>query len=91
MSFLPAPAPARRRKWREGITITELCTAINTAKPRHLSLTAAIRVAVLQYYMDAATEPGHIMAGHGGLPAGFDRRLQRAPRKSPAHRERRRG
>jgi hypothetical protein len=41
--------------------------AIHTAKTRHLFLTVAIRVAVLQYYMDAATEPGHIMAGHGKI------------------------
>jgi predicted DNA-binding ribbon-helix-helix protein len=52
---------------REGITISELCTAINETKPRRLSLTVAIRVAMLQYYMVAATEPGHIIAGHGKI------------------------
>ncbi len=50
---------------REGITVHELCTAINAEKPRALSLATAIRRAVLQYYRDAATESGHAKAGHG--------------------------
>jgi hypothetical protein len=37
------------------------------AKPRRLSLTVAIRRGVPQYYRDAATEPGHITAGHGKI------------------------
>jgi predicted DNA-binding ribbon-helix-helix protein len=52
---------------REGITVNRLCTAIAAVKPRRLSLTAAIRLGVLQYYRDAATEPGHIIAGHGNI------------------------
>jgi predicted DNA-binding ribbon-helix-helix protein len=50
---------------RERITVHELCTAIHSEKPHALSLTAAIRLAVLQYYRDAATEAGHATAGHG--------------------------
>jgi predicted DNA-binding ribbon-helix-helix protein len=50
---------------REGVTVNQLCTAIAAAKSRRLSLTAAIRLGVLQYYRDAATEAGHILAGHG--------------------------
>jgi predicted DNA-binding ribbon-helix-helix protein len=51
---------------REGVTLDELGNAINSEKPRTLSLTVAIRVAVLRYFMDAATETGHDKAGHGG-------------------------
>jgi hypothetical protein len=32
-----------------------------------LSLTAAIRLGVLQYYRDATTETGYIMVGHGRI------------------------
>jgi predicted DNA-binding ribbon-helix-helix protein len=34
---------------RAGVTIHELCAAINAVKRRPLSLTVAIRIAVLQY------------------------------------------
>ena len=50
---------------RERITVQELCTAINAEKPRGLSLTTAVRIAVLRYYRDAATESGHAKARHG--------------------------
>jgi predicted DNA-binding ribbon-helix-helix protein len=50
---------------REAITLHELCTAIDAEKPRGLNLTVAIRAAVLQYYVDAATEAGHAKARHG--------------------------
>lgn len=52
---------------REGITVREFCTAIADQKPRHLSLTVAIRIGVLQYYMDATTERGQGIAGHGKI------------------------
>jgi predicted DNA-binding ribbon-helix-helix protein len=50
---------------RERVTVHELCAAVNSQKPPALSFTAAIRVAVLRYYHDAATENGHAKAGHG--------------------------
>ena len=50
---------------RECVTVHELCTAINAEKPRGLNLTTAIRIAVLRYYRDAATESGHAKARHG--------------------------
>jgi predicted DNA-binding ribbon-helix-helix protein len=40
---------------REGLAVHQLCAAIDTAKPRRLSLTVSIRLGVLQYYRDAAT------------------------------------
>ena|ERR1700689_5489335 len=49
----------------EGVTVHELCMTLNAAKPPSLSLTVAIRVGILQYYRDAATERGHRQAGHG--------------------------
>jgi predicted DNA-binding ribbon-helix-helix protein len=44
---------------RERVTVHALCTAVDSRKPRALSLTVAVRVAVLQYYRDVATDPGH--------------------------------
>jgi len=52
---------------REGVTVHKLCAAIDAAKPRHLSLSTALRLGVLQYYRDATTESGHIAAGHGTM------------------------
>jgi predicted DNA-binding ribbon-helix-helix protein len=49
---------------RERTNIHDLCTAINKERPLGLSLTAANRVAVLQYFRAAATEKGHARAGH---------------------------
>jgi len=50
---------------REQITVHEFCTAIDVVKPPAVSLTVAIRLGVLRYYRDAATESGHSQAGHG--------------------------
>ena len=38
---------------RERVSVHELCAAIDIVKPRGVSRTAAIRVAVLRYFMDA--------------------------------------
>ena len=40
----------------ENVTVHELCAAIEKVKPRGVSRTAAIRVAVLRYFMDATTK-----------------------------------
>ncbi|MGH6869428.1 MAG: ribbon-helix-helix domain-containing protein [Methylocella sp.] len=53
---------------REWVSVQELCGAINSAKQRPLTFSTAIRIAVLQYYYDAATEPGHQKAVHGASP-----------------------
>lgn len=51
---------------RENRTIHELCTEID--RRRHEStLTAAVRVYILGYFMAAATGPGHADAGHGPI------------------------
>jgi predicted DNA-binding ribbon-helix-helix protein len=50
---------------REGVTIGQLCAHIAAAKPPRLSFTAAIRLAVLQYYRDdGATDHGHLARRH---------------------------
>ena len=49
---------------REGRTINDLVTGIDEARVES-SLTAAIRVYLLTYYQGAATEEGHLKAGHG--------------------------
>jgi predicted DNA-binding ribbon-helix-helix protein len=53
---------------REELSLHEFCTAV--AKKRGaFSMTAAIRVYLLTYFRNAATELGHRGAGHGKLPA----------------------
>ena len=53
---------------REQRTLNELVTEI--ARDRRQSrLTAAIRVYLLYYFMAAATEEGHRLAGHGARRA----------------------
>jgi len=49
---------------REGLTIHELCTLVQDRR-QESTLTAAIRVFILIYFREAATEDGHELAGHG--------------------------
>jgi predicted DNA-binding ribbon-helix-helix protein len=57
---------------RERATIHQICTSISLQKKDDSSLTAAIRVYVMRYYRQAATEEGHNKAGHGyGLTLGL--------------------
>jgi predicted DNA-binding ribbon-helix-helix protein len=66
---------------RECCSIHELCSLIQTSKNRQSSLTAAIRVFLMLYYRAAATEKGHLQAGHGS----FERMQSRAHVKSTRH------
>lgn len=50
---------------REGYNVHDICTCIVERKPAAASLTAAIRVFLVNYYRLAATEEGHVRAGHG--------------------------
>lgn len=50
---------------REGHNVHDICTRIVERKPAAASLTAAIRVFLVNYYRLAATEEGHARAGHG--------------------------
>jgi predicted DNA-binding ribbon-helix-helix protein len=50
---------------REQRNLHDLCTAIDRSRECS-SLTAAIRVFVVRYFRAAATEEGHLLAGHGG-------------------------
>jgi predicted DNA-binding ribbon-helix-helix protein len=50
---------------REGKSVHEICTLVNTRKDLSRSLTSAIRVFLIAYYRSAATEDGHYRAGHG--------------------------
>jgi predicted DNA-binding ribbon-helix-helix protein len=49
---------------REGQSLHDLCTAVARRRGLH-SMTAAIRVYLLNYFRDAATEAGHRKARHG--------------------------
>ncbi|MCL2469367.1 MAG: ribbon-helix-helix domain-containing protein [Alphaproteobacteria bacterium] len=50
---------------REHITIHDIATIVSMRKAVNTSLTAGIRVFVMAYFRDAATEEGHSRAGHG--------------------------
>jgi predicted DNA-binding ribbon-helix-helix protein len=50
---------------REDCSIHDICTLISIRKNKKTSLTAAIRVFLMLYYRAAATEQGHVKAGHG--------------------------
>lgn len=50
---------------RENHNVHDICTRIVERKPAAASLTAAIRVFLVNYYRLAATEEGHLRAGHG--------------------------
>ncbi|MDD3371668.1 MAG: ribbon-helix-helix domain-containing protein [Alphaproteobacteria bacterium] len=57
---------------RERSPINKICTTVAMQKLKGTSLTAAIRVYVMRYFRLAATEDGHIKAGHGnGLNFGL--------------------
>ncbi len=51
---------------REHVSVNELCTLIQERGRRDgYTLTAAIRIYLLSYFRDAATDEGHLKAGHG--------------------------
>ena len=50
---------------REGHNVHDICTRIVERKPAAASLTAAIRVFLVNYYRLASTDEGHHKAGHG--------------------------
>ncbi len=50
---------------REECSVHEVCALVSIRKGRTTSLTAAIRVFIMLYFRSAATESGHISAGHG--------------------------
>ncbi len=50
---------------RESMTIHQLGTRIDRLRDKNCGLTAAIRVFLLAYFQEAATEEGHARAGHG--------------------------
>ena len=50
---------------RENMTVHQLGTRIDRLRDPRCGLTAAIRVFLLAYFQEAATEEGHARAGHG--------------------------
>jgi predicted DNA-binding ribbon-helix-helix protein len=69
---------------REGLAINELCTFVATVKNPALSLTAALRVAIANYFRHAATEEGHARAGHARRTLPLHAALGRSRQKSSA-------
>lgn len=59
---------------REGMSVHQLCTHIEVRRAGS-SRTAAVRAFVLSYFREAASDTGHVRAGHGamsqdGTPSG---------------------
>ena len=70
---------------RENCTIHDICTLISMRKNPKTSLTAGIRVFLMLYFRAAATEEGHVRAGHGNFEfmknrAGLADATMRKPR-----------
>ena len=59
---------------REKCKIHDICSLVYLRKSQLTSLTAAIRVFIMLYYRAAATEDGHLRAGHGR----FENMMRRA-------------
>ena len=54
---------------RERLSLHQICTSVSLQKPDRSSLTASIRVFVMRYFRNAATEDGHSKAGHSATTA----------------------
>jgi hypothetical protein len=53
--------------FRENHTLHELCGAIAKTKPSSMPLAAAVRTFLVDYFRAAASEEGHLRAGHGNF------------------------
>lgn len=53
---------------RERCTVHALCDVVSARKQPDTSLTAAVRVFIMAYFQAAATDDGHVKAGHGRGP-----------------------
>ncbi len=54
---------------RERLDINQICTYVARTKQARLSFSAALRMFLFSYFRSAATEHGHVMAGHGEMAA----------------------
>ena len=68
---------------RERVSLHDICTRVAEDKSDETSLTAAIRVYVMNYYRAACTEDGHMKAGHGsGMRMQLPPKMNVAPNMS---------
>lgn len=51
---------------RENLSVHELCTQIEVRRTGS-SRTAAVRAFILGYFREAASDTGHVRAGHGAM------------------------
>lgn len=61
---------------REQRSLHDICTQIDRER-RQSGLTAGVRVFILKYFREAATEEGHTLAAHrraGGAPLTLSKR-----------------
>ncbi|HYD31467.1 MAG TPA: ribbon-helix-helix domain-containing protein [Azospirillaceae bacterium] len=53
---------------REKLNTHQLCARIDESRGCNYSLSSAVRMHVLEYFVAAATEEGHLRRGHGSYP-----------------------
>lgn len=63
---------------RESLNVHQLCTHIEVRRGGS-SRTAAVRAFVLGYFRAAASDSGHVRAGHGTLSQGGEAKKDRLP------------
>ena len=68
---------------REGCSVNALASRIYSQKKSDDNFSSAIRVFLILYYRDAATEADHTEAGHPKIRSRAGRRGERPPRRRP--------
>lgn len=68
---------------KEGCTLQDLASHIYGWKKSDDNFSSAIRVFLILYYRDAATEADHTEAGHPRIRSRAGRRGERPPRRRP--------
>ena len=64
---------------REAVSLSHIVTVVAAFKAPSLTLTAAVRVFLVEYFRAATTEGGHLRAGHGrGALADLAERIGKA-------------
>ena len=68
---------------REGCSVSALASRIYRQKKSDDNFSSAIRIFLMLYYRDAATEAGHAEAGHARILSRVRRRGKRPPGRRP--------
>lgn len=61
---------------RERMTFNNVFDLVAKRRPANLSFTGAVRGFLVDYYRSAATEEGHLRAGHGVITSKLSNRME---------------